>query len=354
MQSPANAKSQRRAERLFHCSLPAPVAAQNFLDSAAHGTFAAALEADIICAGPHLRRGIRRAGHKATQRHGRQIVQVVTAVGGLLPGIAVFRHKRLQKYGFLPDILVYIGNFQIGGAAADGLALPSGADATMAIVDYVSGNEETFVALMNQKAKALGMNHTHFTNAVGLHDENHYSTALDIAILMKAAMENPTCRQILGSVEYRTTSTQQHPNGMILLSTMYKRMYGNEVKNMTIIGGKTGFTDQAMQCLASYATAVDGNEYVVVTAYAPTEMNPVFDSFAMYGLVNGGYEMPTHLEKTTYPPTEATTTDSSDDSDSTETASDAETELDSSSEDLYGNGDTEATDPEESSSELYE
>ena len=44
-------------------------------------------------------------------------------------------------------------------------------------------------------------------------------------------------------------------------------------------------------------------------------MNPVFDSFAMYGLVNGGYEMPTHLEKTTYPPTEATTTDSSDDSD---------------------------------------
>ena len=81
---------------------------------------------------------------------------------------------------------------------------------------------------------------------------------------MKAAMENPTCRQILGSVEYRTTSTQQHPNGMILLSTMYKRMYGNEVKNMTIIGGKTGFTDQAMQCLASYATAVDGNEYVAL------------------------------------------------------------------------------------------
>ena len=90
--------------------------------------------------------------------------------------------------------------------------------------------KKPFVALMNQKAKALGMNHTHFTNAVGLHDENHYSTALDIAILMKAAMENPTCRQILGSVEYRTTSTQQHPNGMILLSTMYKRMYGNEVK----------------------------------------------------------------------------------------------------------------------------
>ena len=54
-----------------------------------------------------------------------------------------------------------------------GMALPSGADATMAIVDYVSGNEETFVALMNQKAKALGMNHTHFVNATGLHDKDH-------------------------------------------------------------------------------------------------------------------------------------------------------------------------------------
>ena len=50
------------------------------------------------------------------------------------------------------------------------MALPSGADATMAIVDYVSGNEETFVALMNQKAKALGMNHKQFTNDFVLND----------------------------------------------------------------------------------------------------------------------------------------------------------------------------------------
>lgn len=232
-----------------------------------------------------------------------------------------------------------------------GMILPSGAEATMAIVDYVSGNEETFVALMNQKAKALGMNHTHFANAIGLHDEDHYSTALDIAILMKTAMENPTCRQILGSVEYRTTPTQQHPNGMILLSSMYKRMYGNEVKNMTIIGGKTGFTDQAMQCLASYATAVDGNEYVVVTAYAPTEMNPVFDSFAMYGLVNNGYEMPTHLEKTTYPPTQATTNESE-----TENSDTGEEEATTENEEL-GNSDSEfgeqMTDPEEDTSTAF-
>jgi D-alanyl-D-alanine carboxypeptidase len=150
-------------------------------------------------------------------------------------------------------------------------------------------------------------------------------------------MENPTCRQILGTVEYRTTPTEQHPSGMILLSTMYKRMYGNEVKNMTIIGGKTGFTDQAMQCLASYATAVDGNEYVVVTAYAATEMNPVFDAFAMYGLVNGGYEMPTQLEKTTYPATEATTT--TEEGEETETTETEESDADAEKE----------TDPEEES-----
>ncbi|MBQ8824591.1 MAG: D-alanyl-D-alanine carboxypeptidase [Ruminococcus sp.] len=184
-----------------------------------------------------------------------------------------------------------------------GLILPSGSDAAMALVAYVSGNEKDFVSLMNKKAQELGMKNSKFAHATGLHDMDHYSTATDIAILMKAVMENPTCRQIVGSESYTTTSTKQHPGGLLLLNSMYKRMYGNEVNGMSIIGGKTGFTDQAMQCLVSYSRAVDGNEYVAVTAYAPTDMDTVFDSFAIYGLINGGYEMPTDLEEPTYPPT---------------------------------------------------
>ena len=72
--------------------------------------------------------GVRRAGHKAAQVHGRQVVDVVTAVGNLLFGIAVLGKKALQEGGFFAHVLVNIGDFQVGSAAADRFAFPSGAD----------------------------------------------------------------------------------------------------------------------------------------------------------------------------------------------------------------------------------
>ncbi len=182
-----------------------------------------------------------------------------------------------------------------------GMILPSGADATIAIVQYVADNEESFVAMMNKKAQELGMTHTHFTNCTGLFDEQHYSTVTDLAVLMKEVMKNNICRKILGAVEYTTTSTKQHPGGILLQSTTFSRMYGTEVSGIEIIAGKTGFHDQAMQCLASYARAVDGREYVLITGHAPTDMDPIRDAFAIYGTITGTYEMPTDLEKKTQP-----------------------------------------------------
>ena len=180
-----------------------------------------------------------------------------------------------------------------------GMILPSGADATVAIVQYVAGNEDSFVEMMNDKAAELGMTHTHFTNATGLFDEQHYSTAVDIAMLMKEVMQNTICSKILSTVEYTTTSTQQHPGGILLQSTTFSRMYGTEVSGIEIIAGKTGFHDQAMQCLATYARAVNGREYVLITGHAPTDMDPILDAFAIYGTITGTYAMPTDLETRT-------------------------------------------------------
>ncbi len=180
-----------------------------------------------------------------------------------------------------------------------GMILPSGADATVALVEYVSKNEEAFVKLMNEKAEELGMTHTHFTNATGLYNEKHYSTAADLTILMREAMNNNICRKILGTVEYNTTSTQQHPGGILLQSTAFSRMYGSEVKGIEIIGAKTGFHDQARQCLASYAKAIDGKEYVLITGHAPTDMDTIWDAFAIYGTITGTYDMPTDLDTRT-------------------------------------------------------
>ena len=73
-------------------------------------------------------------------------------------------------------------------------------------------------------------------------------------------------------------------------------MYGNEVSGIEIIAGKTGFHDQARQCLASYAKAVDGREYVLITGHAPTAMDTIWDAFAIYGTITGTYAMPDDLD----------------------------------------------------------
>ena len=66
--------------------------------------------------------------------------------------------------------------------------MPSGADATTAIAIYLCGSEDEFVKLMNEKVEELGLKNTHFTNASGLYDPNHYSTATDIAMLMSGVL----------------------------------------------------------------------------------------------------------------------------------------------------------------------
>lgn len=176
-----------------------------------------------------------------------------------------------------------------------GIALPSGADATTAIAIYLCGSEEEFVKLMNEKISELGLQNTHFTNASGLHDPNHYSTVTDIAMLMEYVMQNSICREILSTYQYTTSATEQHPEGIPLESTMFSRMYGNEVTGITIEAGKTGYTDEAGHCLVSYATDADGRQFVAVTAKGPTYWRAVFDTFALYGLVHNGYPMPTDL-----------------------------------------------------------
>lgn len=177
-----------------------------------------------------------------------------------------------------------------------GIALPSGADATTAIAIYICDSEENFVQLMNEKAEALGLVNTHFTNASGLHDTDHYSTPLDMAMLMSYVMQNDICREILSTYQYTTSITEQHPEGILLESTMFSRMYGTEVEGITIEAGKTGYTDEARHCLVSYASDADGKQYAAVTAQGPTYWRAVFDTFALYGLIHDGYPMPTDLD----------------------------------------------------------
>lgn len=162
-----------------------------------------------------------------------------------------------------------------------GAVLPSGADATVGLATAISGSEDKFVDLMNEKAKELGLHNTHFTNTSGLHDENHYSTALDMAVILNYAIQNDICREVLSTYQYTTSKTKEHPEGIPLESTMFSRMYGDEVENVTIEGGKTGYTDEAQHCIATFAVK-SGHEYIAVAAKEDDKWGSVYDIFDIY------------------------------------------------------------------------
>ena len=158
-----------------------------------------------------------------------------------------------------------------------GAALPSGADATDALAILAAGSEQAFVVLMNEKAHQLGLKNTRFVNSSGLHDDNHYSTPIEIATIMAYAMENELCAEILSARSYTTASTPQHPEGITLYSTAFARMSTDRFGSVNLVAAKTGYTDEARFCLASYGESADGGRYVLVTAYGSDKYAPVYD-----------------------------------------------------------------------------
>ena len=147
-----------------------------------------------------------------------------------------------------------------------GMILPSGADGAMGLAMKLAGSEEKFAELMNEKVRELGLEDTHFSNVSGLHSEQNYSTAYDMAIILNAAMENETCRKILSTYKHTTRSTPQHPDGIDLSCTLFNYMYGTEPETAVIKGGKTGFVNESGYCIVTFGTANESNdEYIVAT-----------------------------------------------------------------------------------------
>lgn len=167
-----------------------------------------------------------------------------------------------------------------------GIILPSGADCCMAVAYEISGSEEAFVELMNRKAEKIGMKDTHFCNTTGLHNEDHYSTAYDMAILLKYCLRNKTFRKIITSPYHSSGPTNVHPDGITVYSTMFNNLSSTEVTGGEILGGKTGFTNAAGFCLASFAE-IDGREYIVVTggASGATGAEHVWDALEVYNRI---------------------------------------------------------------------
>lgn len=173
-----------------------------------------------------------------------------------------------------------------------GILLPSGAECCLAFADYIAGSESAYVDMINQKASELGMNNTHFCNTTGLHDDNHYSTAKDLAALVKYALNNSQFREVFTSSSYTTSPSTAHPEGFTFYSKLFSSLDSPIVSNGEILGGKTGYTQEAQLCLASLA-AVNGTEYILVTAHAEgsqhTEPFHVQDAVNVFNQIGASY-----------------------------------------------------------------
>ena len=163
-----------------------------------------------------------------------------------------------------------------------GLMMHSGNDAAVALAIYCGGTVEGFVQMMNDKAKVLGLNNTHFENPHGLDGREHYSTARDLAVLTAYAMENPIFAKVVSA---KTLQVGQ-------------RYFRNHNKLLWQIEGadgvKTGYTKAAGRILVSSATR-DGRRLIAVTISAPDDWNDhavllenAFVNYTMTDIVNPG------------------------------------------------------------------
>lgn len=163
-----------------------------------------------------------------------------------------------------------------------GTILPSGGDAAAGLACYVAGSMDAFVDMMNEKLAELGLSDTaHFTNCVGLYDENHYCSIYDMAMILKAAVENDLAREVLTAHTYTTSATEQHPEGITISNWFLRRIEDKDTKG-TVVCAKTGFVAQSGNCAASYEETDSGKHYICVTANAHSSWRCIYDHVAVY------------------------------------------------------------------------
>lgn len=165
-----------------------------------------------------------------------------------------------------------VSNFQIGEEITQldlvyTVLMSSFGDCAYLAAIYYGGSVEGFVAMMNEKAAELGLTGTHYSNPVGLHEEENYTTARDVYILMSYALKNETFKTVCGASRYTIEATNMSDkrtlsttNFLLDNTTNYYYQYAK--------GGKTGYTDEAGRCLVSFAT-YNGYNYMCVLMNCP-------------------------------------------------------------------------------------
>ena len=155
-----------------------------------------------------------------------------------------------------------------------GMLLESGNDNAAAIAYYISGSMDDFADLMNQRAEELLATHSHFVNSNGLHDEDHYTTAYDLYLIFNECIKHQEFIDIINTDSYTATITSADgtERTMEWAPTNYYQQGISEVpEGVTVIGGKTGTTDEAGSCLILLTKDDNQHPYISIVMGADTK-----------------------------------------------------------------------------------
>ena len=145
---------------------------------------------------------------------------------------------------------------------ANAAMLMSANDASNVLAEHVAGDLESFYDMMNETAISFGAKNSHFVNANGLPDPDHYTTALDFAKITAGAVKSEAFMEYMGNVEYTIPPTNKKDEERNFVAK-HRMMYMEKYENLGVKGGKTGYTTQAKHTAVTYAEK-DGREWVVV------------------------------------------------------------------------------------------
>ena len=176
-------------------------------------------------------------------------------------------------------------------------------DISNAVAEHVAGSVPAFADLMNERAASLGLTGTHFVNANGLHDENHYTTPYDLCVIADAFFDSVSLSEIGGTPRYHIEPSPTQPDDFYL--TNKHALITGTVPVEGVIGGKTGFTDKAGECLVTCAER-NGMRLISVVMFedSPSQFN---DSASLleYGFANFSPVLASGNENRVFPETPA-------------------------------------------------
>lgn len=174
-----------------------------------------------------------------------------------------------------------------------GLLLYSGNDNAVAVAEHIGGTMEKFADMMNEEAKKILATGTHFVNSSGLHDENHYTTAYDLYLIFHQCMQYDKFMEIISSRSYTADITGADGNVRQVTwepTNYYATGEAALPENATVIGGKTGTTTPAGNCLVLLEEAEDQHPYISIVMGADTKTLLYRDMTALINAIPGDNE----------------------------------------------------------------